>query len=344
MKILAIETSCDDTSVALVERRGTSGRVRVHACVTASQIPIHRRYGGVVPEVAARAHAEAIVPTIRELFTQLGLDPDRAMRKPPIDAVAVTCGPGLITSLWVGVTAAKLLAREWRVPLFGVNHMAGHLLSALIDRQAPKFPAPCLIVSGGHTELVLMKSLTSWKKIGATRDDAAGEAFDKFAKLLGLPYPGGPEIARRALRGRADSIAFPRPMMTDPSFDFSFAGLKTAGRNWVESQPKKLTPRQIADACASYQQAIVDVLVSKTEGAIKKYRVRTVLLGGGVAANDALRVALTRLCRAQKTSLLLPEKKYTTDNAAMIGAAALLAPKKFRASWRTLRADPSLHL
>ncbi|MCX6781225.1 MAG: tRNA (adenosine(37)-N6)-threonylcarbamoyltransferase complex transferase subunit TsaD, partial [Candidatus Magasanikbacteria bacterium] len=196
MRILAIETSCDDTSVAIVEGRGE--KVRTLASVTASQIPIHRRYGGVVPEVAARAHAETIIPVIKEVFAQLGKDPERAMKKPPIDAIAVTAGPGLVTSLWVGVTAAKLLAHEWNVPLYGVNHMVGHLYSSLVDSKLPKFPALGLIVSGGHTELIVIKNVRSWKKIGATRDDAAGEAFDKFAKLLGLPYPGGPEISELA--------------------------------------------------------------------------------------------------------------------------------------------------
>jgi|SRR3989338_7659751 len=342
MKILAIETSCDDTSVAVVEQR-RGGRVRVLACVTASQIPIHRRYGGVVPEVAARAHAETLVPTIRETFAQLGKNPDRAMRQPPIDAVAVTCGPGLVTSLWVGVTAAKLFAREWGVPLFGVNHMAGHLFSSLIDRPLPAFPCLGLIVSGGHTELIWLSSATSWKKMSATRDDAAGEAFDKFAKLLGLPYPGGPEIARRAARGKKNAVAFPRPMIADVSLDFSFAGLKTAGRTWAESQ-KKLTPRLIADACASYQAAIVDVLIAKTMRAADEKKPKTILLGGGVATNDALRDALTAACATRKIALLIPEKKYTTDNAAMIGAAAFIAPRKFKASWRSLTANPSFEL
>jgi N6-L-threonylcarbamoyladenine synthase len=342
MKILAIETSCDDTSVALVEQR-TGGRIRVLASVTATQIPIHRRYGGVVSEVAARAHAETLVPTMRELFLQLRKNPDRAMRQPPIDAIAVTCGPGLVTSLWVGVTAAKLFAREWGVPLFGVNHMAGHLFSSLIDRPLPTFPCLGLIVSGGHTELIWLSTLTSWKKIGATRDDAAGEAFDKFGKLLGLPYPGGPQIARRAIRGKKDAVSFPRPMIADASLDFSFAGLKTAGRTWVESQ-KKLNAHSIADACASYQQAIVDVLVAKTMRAADEKKPKTILLGGGVAANDALRDALTTVCAARKITLLIPEKKYTTDNAAMIGTAALIAPRKFKASWRSLTANPSFEL
>lgn len=342
MKILAIETSCDDTAAAVLDCRGN--RVHVLAQVTASQIPIHRRYGGVVPEVAARAHAETIVPVIAEVFAQMGKDPVRAMKKPPIDAIAVTCGPGLVTSLWVGVTAAKLLSHEWKLPLYGVNHMVGHIFSSLVESELPEFPALALIVSGGHTELVWMKNQTSWKKIGATRDDAAGEAFDKFAKLMGLPYPGGPEISKRALKGKSDAINFPRPMIQDQNFDFSFAGLKTSGRMWIESQ-EKLTPKKIADACASYQQAIVEVLVTKTVRSAAQLKPKTILLGGGVAANDALRDGLAAAFAKQaEVNLLLPKKSYTTDNAAMIGAAAYFAGKKFKTTWRQLVADPSYEI
>lgn len=342
MRILAIETSADDTAAAVIEGRGN--RVRVLAQVTASQIPIHRRYGGIVPEVAAREHAETIVPVIAEVFAQMGKDPVRAMKKPPIDAIAVTCGPGLVTSLWVGVTAAKLFAHEWNVPLLGVNHMVGHIYSSLADGVLPEFPALALIVSGGHTELVWMKNPASWKKIGATRDDAAGEAFDKFAKIMGFPYPGGPEISKRALKGNPAAINFPRPMMQEPSFDFSFAGLKTSGRMWIEAQ-KKLTPKLIVDSCASYQQAIVDVLVAKTVRASEKYKPKTVLLGGGVSANDALRDGLTAAFKTNReTKLLLPKKSYTTDNAAMIGTAAYFAGSKFKTTWRKLVADPAFEI
>lgn len=342
MRILAIETSCDDTAVAIMHGRGNS--IKTIAQTTASQIPIHRRFGGVVPEVAARAHAETIIPTIKETFAKLGLDPDRAMKKPPIDAIAVTSGPGLITSLWVGVTTAKLLAREWDVPVFGVNHMVGHIYSSLVDGKLPEFPVLALIVSGGHTEIIWMKNPTSWKKIGATRDDAAGEAFDKFGKVLGFPYPGGPEIARRALAGNPTAIQFPRPMIADGTFDFSFSGLKTSGRMWAESQ-KKLTPKLIVDASASYQAAIVDVIVSKTVRAIEEYKPKTVLLGGGVSANDALRDALvSKTKQFMHVTVHVPAKQYTTDNAAMIGAAAFFTKNKFKSSWRALVANPAFEL
>ncbi len=341
MRILAIETSCDDTSAALVVARGQN--TKVLGQVTASQIPIHRRFGGVVPEVAARAHAESIVPTIQELFAQCGYDAAKSMKKPPIDAIAVTCGPGLVTSLWVGVIAAKLLAAEWGVPVYGVNHMIGHLFSATVEHGAPEFPALGLIVSGGHTELVWCKSARHLKKIGATRDDAAGEAFDKFGKLLGLSYPAGPEIADLAKRGKKNSVPFPRPMLTDPSYDFSFAGLKTAGRTWILAQ-EKITPTMRANACASYEAAIVEVLVAKTMRAVKEFKPKTILLGGGVAANELLRAELTRALAGEKITLLLPEKKYTTDNAAMIAVAAMRTGNLFKQPWRKLAANPSFEI
>ncbi len=342
MKLLAIETSCDDTAIAILDC--SRGRVRVLAEMTASQIPIHRRYGGVVPEVAARAHAQTIVPLITEVFESIGLKFSSTGKKPPIDAIAVTCGPGLVTSLWVGVTTAKTLAWQWGVPLYGVNHMVGHIFSSLVERSLPKFPALALIVSGGHTELVWMKNERSWKKIGSTRDDAAGEAFDKFAKLLGLPYPGGPEISRFALKGNAQAIEFPRPMIREESFDFSFAGLKTSGRMWIERQ-QKITPNMRADACASYQQAIVDVLISKTKRAAEKLHPKTIILGGGVAANDALRDALKKqFGSAPGIELIIPEKRFTTDNAAMIGAAAFFTGTKFKTSWRSLVANPAFEI
>lgn len=334
MNILAIETSCDDTSVALV--CATRGRVHVAAQMTASQIDLHRVYGGVVPEVAARAHAETIAPLVMDVLA-------RAKIKKP-DAIAVTCGPGLVTSLWVGVIAAKTLAWQWNVPVYGANHMLGHIYSSIIDRPLPKFPALALVVSGGHTELVVLARPDRWKKLGATRDDAAGEAFDKFAKVLGLPYPGGPEISERAAAGASGAIDFPRPMLRDASFDFSFAGLKTAGRLWADAHPRR-TKKIIADACASYEQAIVEVLVAKTERAVKKFHPKTVMLGGGVTANNALRAALMQTFATHRgVQLLLPEKKFTTDNAAMIGAAAYFTKNKFLTSWKRLRARPDWEL
>lgn len=333
VKLLAIETSCDDTSVALLNV--TRDCVHVVAQMTASQIDLHQVYGGVVPEIAARAHAETIAPLVMEVLAAA------RVKKP--DAIAVTCGPGLVTSLWVGVIAAKTLAWQLNVPVYGVNHILGHVYSSLLEKKLPKFPVLALVVSGGHTELLLLRRPDQWKKIGATRDDAAGEAFDKFAKVLGLPYPGGPAISKRAVCGRANAIDFPRPMLRDVSFDFSFAGLKTAGRLWADAHPCR-SKQMVADACASYNRAIVDVLVHKTERAIKKFHPATILLGGGVAANDSLRNALQEACGQQGTHLLLPEKKFTTDNAAMIGAAAYFTKRKFLISWKKLRAQPEWEL
>lgn len=361
MKILAIETSCDDTAVALIEcaTKSCTGAVKnayphVLASVTASQIPLHRRYGGVVPEIAARAHAETLLPVIRETFNKAGFAVKSAFHdrdvlcKPPIDGIAVTSGPGLVTSLWVGVTAARTLAWLWKKPIYGVNHIIGHVFSSCIERPLPQFPALALVVSGGHTELLWLSTTDKWKKIGSTRDDAAGEAFDKCAKLINLPYPGGPEIARLGAMGKRDAINFPRPMINDSSYDFSFSGLKTSVRILIEKERtcgKYLSTRRKRDICASYEQAIVDVLVHKTMRAAKKLKPKTILLGGGVAANDHLRSTLAASFAAQpRISLFLPEKKFTMDNAAMIGAAACIAGKRFKINWRKLAAKPNFEV
>lgn len=339
--ILSIETSCDDTSVALVRKE--KNKIKILAQATASQIPLHRRYGGVVPEVAARAHAETILPVIREVFALAGI-PKEKFARPPIAGIAVTCGSGLVTSLWVGVQAGKLLGWLWTTPLFGVNHIVGHIFSACIEQSYPQFPALALVVSGGHTELIWLRDAEHWKKIGATRDDAAGEALDKFAKMLGMPYPGGSEIARWAASGNPRAFAFPRPMLNDKSFDFSFAGLKTAGRTWCLAH-KKISAQIKKDVCASYQAAVVEVLVAKTLAAAKKLKPKTILVGGGVSANELLRAELTTAVKKlPRTKLWLPNLKYTSDNAAMIGAAALFAPRRFATTWQKLVAKPDYEL
>ncbi|MEK7516403.1 MAG: tRNA (adenosine(37)-N6)-threonylcarbamoyltransferase complex transferase subunit TsaD [Patescibacteria group bacterium] len=340
MKILGIETSCDETAVALLEDRGE--RLRVLHNLVASQVAIHAKYGGVVPEVAARNHVEVIVPLLRKV---VGRD---AMK---IDAIAVTAGPGLMTSLSVGVETAKVLSYLWDIPLVRVNHLEGHIYSNWLrpvggnpksEIRNPKFPALVLIVSGGHTELVLMKRHGSYKVIGATRDDAAGEAFDKVAKLLKLGYPGGPAISKLAQKGNPSAIPFPRPMIDSADFEFSFAGLKTA----VLYLMQKSNP-VIADVCASFEQAVVDVLVAKTIRAAKKYKVKTVLLGGGVAANQKLRATL-------RTALVMelpavgyrePALEFTGDNAAMIAAAGYFLAQAGRFTpWKRLRADANWEL
>lgn len=330
MKILGIESSCDDTSVALLE---CSPRGCFVLCESAaSQIDVHKKYGGVVPEIAGRMHAEKIVPLIEEVLK----------RKKP-DAIAVASGPGLITGLIVGVEAARTLAAVWKLPLLAVNHMAGHIHSVEIGKRKTKYPALTLIVSGGHTEIQQIKKSEHYKMIGATRDDAAGECFDKVAKLLGLPYPGGPQISKLALKGNPRAIKFPRPMLDSGNFDFSFAGLKTSALYYFRDNPKVNTN----NFCASFEQAIVDTLVGKMTRAIKQYKPKTIILCGGVSANKKLRETLAQEVKTNfpKSILLVPEGKYCMDNAAMIAVAGYeLAKNKKYADWRKLQADPNWEL
>ncbi len=327
MNILAIESSCDDTSVALVNcsEKGTV----ILAEKTASQIDIHKKYGGVIPEIAGRKHAEAIFPVIEEVMNN--------QKKP--DAIAVTSGPGLMTGLLIGVEAAKILSYLWNIPLISINHIEGHIYSTLLGEENKKivFPAMCLIVSGGHTELILMKDHGDYELIGKTRDDAAGEAFDKVAKLLGMDYPGGPQISKNAEKGNPTAINFPRPMIDSDDFDFSFAGLKTAVLYHMKDNPDA----NVADVCASFEQAAVDVLVSKTEKAVKKYNAKTLILGGGVSANTKLKESLqTIVDDSQISNFQFPISKYAMDNAAMIGAAAYEhAKKKNFTPWKDITAD-----
>lgn len=318
MKILGIETSCDETAVALLSATGSlkAPKFKVLKNLVSSQIPIHRKTGGVVPEVAARNHAEIIVPLIK-----------KALGKSMPDAIAVTAGPGLITALRVGVDAARILSIVKHIPLVAVNHLEGHIYANWLGHEARNtkhatFPALCLIVSGGHTELVLMKDHGKYEKIGETRDDAAGEAFDKTAKLLGLPYPGGPEVARLGERGNGYAYNFPRPMIGGKDFDFSFSGLKTAVRVFLSAHGKPAR-KSIKDICASVEAAIVDVLVAKTVRAAREYKVKSVILAGGVSANKKLRATLGAALKAErvKASYQIPPLEYTGDNAAMIAAA-----------------------
>jgi N6-L-threonylcarbamoyladenine synthase len=346
MKILGIESSCDDTSVALIE--ANEKNFTILAEKTASQIDVHKKYGGVVPEVAARCHAEAIVPVIEEVM--------QGQDKP--DVIAVTSGPGLITSLLVGVEAAKTLTHLWDVPLIGVNHIEGHIHSVEIPtmnneqltiNNKIEFPALCLVVSGGHSELVLMESRGDYKRIGYTRDDAAGECFDKAAKLLGYEYPGGPKISKFAALGNPTAIQFPRPMLKENNYDFSFAGLKTAAlywlrdHDWVGDKRQEISDKKISDFCASFEQAIVDVLVTKTLRAAEEYKPKSILLVGGVSANKKLRDTLGEALKKQYPSIsyLLSPLKYAMDNGAMIAVAGYYhaVNKKFN-DWRTLEADP----
>src|SRR3989339_94046 len=343
MRLLAIETSCDETSVAVV--RWDNGRLFVEKNFVASQIKEHALYGGVVREVAARRHVDALYPLIRA--TEIA--PDGS----DITAVAVTPGPGLIPALRIGVEAAKTLAWAWKQPLIPVHHMEGHLYSVFLpDPSVPSepelladswFPAVCLSVSGGHTELLVIHGHGMYERAGNTRDDAAGEAFDKVGQLLGLPYPGGPKISLLATRGNPNAIPFPRPMIKSENDDFSFSGLKTAVAVYLRSHPIR-SEQNRADIAASFQEAAVDVLVTKTIRLAQKIHPASVLLCGGVSANTRLReVLLTRLRESIPKSIpRFAPLIYTGDNAAMIGAAGVFRFLRGEtADPLTLVADPN---
>ena len=325
INILGIETSCDETAAAVV-RNGS----QVLSNVVSSQIEIHQKYGGVVPEIASRAHIEKIYPIIEQAIEQSHLD------KNDIDAVAVANQPGLTVALIVGLTAAKTLALVLEKPLIAINHIHAHLQSAMMDEKDLQLPAVALVVSGGHTSLYDCENALELRLLGSTIDDAAGEAFDKVASILNLPYPGGPSIEKAAKEGNPDAIDFPRTMLAKNSLDFSFSGLKTAvlyyccgkdmkGGNRVD----KMSQKEIADIAASFQATVVDVLVKKTQMAAEKIGAKTILLGGGVAANNHLRNELEKMANATGRTLLVAPKKYCTDNAVMI---ASLAYHKYKAN------------
>jgi N6-L-threonylcarbamoyladenine synthase len=316
MKILSIETSCDETGVALLEASGTARvpRIRVIENLVTTQIPIHRPCGGVGPNLAKREHLK----NLPLLFAQLRARHPRLK----FDLITVTVGPGLEPALWTGITFAQSLAKVYRVPLIGANHLEGHLYSFLLSsKKAVTFPAIALIVSGGHTILLKLDSFSKWKRLGETRDDAAGEAFDKVARLLGLQYPGGPEVERLAHEGDPHAIAFPRPMLHDKNYDFSFSGLKTSVLYYMRDH-KKVSK---ADVAASFQEAALDVLVKKTIRAAQEFGARSVMLSGGVAANKALRARLAREAKKISCAFFVPDFKYNLDNGAMIGVAGYMA-------------------
>lgn len=315
MKILGIETSCDETSAAVVEN-GT----KVLSNIIASQIKIHRKTHGVVPEVAAREHILKIIPVIKKALR------DASIKLDNIDAIAVTTEPGLISSLLVGINTANAISLMLNKPLIEINHIEAHIYANFLERKAKDFQFPILIltVSGGHNDLILMKNFEDFKIIGETIDDAAGEAFDKVAKILSLPYPGGPEISKIALKGDPQKYKFPRPMLNSKNFDFSFSGLKTSVL-YTSYKQKKLTSKIKADIAASFQEAVCDTLTEKLIMAIKKYKPKEVHLAGGVSANLRLReMAAQKLSKLEyKPILRYPNNLiYCTDNAAMVAAAA----------------------
>ncbi len=343
--LLAIETSCDETSVAVV--RGPAADpaaadldrfapTEVLSNVVSSQIDLHAAFGGVVPEVASRAHLEMLESVVARALADAGIDgePERHL-----DAVAATCGPGLIGALLIGVSAAKSLALAWGLPYVGVNHMEGHLFATFLERPDLELPLVVLLVSGGHTMLVEVRRPGRYRLLGSTIDDAAGEAFDKVARYLGLGYPGGPIIDRLATEGDPGAIRFPRGMM-DEGLDFSFSGMKTAVVNFVRRHPHVSD----ADVAAGFQEAVVDVLVAKTLRAGAKVGARTLCLGGGVAANSRLRDRFGAEAGAAGYDVLVPDRAYCTDNAAMIGSAALWRLANTGPDSLDSGADPSLRL
>jgi len=313
--ILGIETSCDETSAAVV----IDGR-QVLSNVVSSQIDLHAKYGGVVPEIAARAHVEQLNPVITEALEQAGTAPQQ------IDALAVTNRPGLIGALLIGLSGAKALAWAWNKPLVAVDHLRAHLMSPAIELERAPFPLVSLVVSGGHTDLYLARDYDDLELLGATTDDAAGEAFDKVANILALGYPGGPAIDAAARNGDPQAIRFPRTWLGPDSLDFSYSGLKTAvlyhvhGPGRTSGGLEKLTGRQIADIAASFQAAAVEPLVKKTILAVARTGVATVFVGGGVAANSALRAEMQAACSDRNLALHLAPLEYCTDNGAMVAA------------------------
>jgi len=349
MIVLALETSCDETSWSVLQV--SNHQLFIKALTISSQTKLHARWGGVVPELAARRHNEIIIPLLRQTLNQAQLQP------PAIDLIAVTAGPGLITALRVGVETARALAATWGKPLLGVNHINGHLVSPFLNKNhwplanlSSTWPAIALVASGGHTELYLMTKLNRTKLLGKTLDDAAGEAFDKVAKMINLPYPGGPRVAKLASQGNRQAFNFPRPMIKHKNCNFSFAGLKTAVL-YTLPKIKKLNHQTKANLCAAFEQAVVDVLVYKTLKAAQEYKARTVIVAGGVSANQHLRNTLTAVISEQlpTTQLLLPDLKFTGDNAAMIalaGAAQVNFKKSPRLinNWKKLQPNANWEL
>jgi len=310
MLVLGIDTSCDDTSASLLEFTGR--RAKILTNVVSSQAEIHRKYGGIVPELASRRHLEMIWPVVEEALAPVG----GAKGLGKISGVAVCSGPGLIGSLLVGCSFAKALCYSRNLPLVGVNHLEGHVLSAFLSGQKAVFPFLSLVVSGGHTSLYRVDGFGSYRELGRTRDDAAGEAFDKISKLIGLGYPGGPAIDREAGKGNPKALKLPRAYLPG-SMDFSFSGLKTAVRLAVENRDGL----QASDIAASFQAAVVDVLVRKVEWAVRKHYLRIVSVAGGVAANTALRELMAGMAEKREVTLHIPPLELCTDNAAMIALA-----------------------
>ncbi len=371
MKILAIETSCDETAIALIDATGTilKPKFKILGDALHSQVALHEQYGGVFPMMAKREHQKNIIPLLLHVLKKakiltkgkyiinksllakikkiLAREPELlvefekhllALAKPNIDAIVVTEGPGLEPTLWVGINFALALGKLWDIPVYGVNHMEGHFLSPLVEGSHITYPALSLLISGGHTELVLSPKPLVYKILGKTRDDAVGEAFDKVARILGLPYPGGPAISRLADQARKElriknqelSFTLPRPMLHSKDLDFSFSGLKTAVLYTVQ-KIENITNENKKSLAKEFEDAVTEVLVYKTAKAIEVHKPKTLILAGGVSANKNIRKEIQKLAKKQKVKLLLPKQKLSTDNALMIGVAGYLNIKSKKA-------------
>lgn len=355
MIILGIETSCDETAASIIKK--TSARVEVLSSVVSSQVELHAKWGGVVPNLAAREHLKNILPVLKECLKKAQLTKD------DIDLISVTQGPGLIPALLVGTNFAKTLSYLWKKPLLGIHHIEGHIYANFIGKDKTKFPLLALVVSGGHTQIVFMKDHLDYEVIGETQDDAVGEAFDKVARILDLGYPGGPAISQKAeefkssqFSGLNSQISLPRPMLNSPNFNFSFSGLKTAVLYKVKELKEELKEEEfeklIPEICYEFQQACIDVLIHKTTRAAKKYSPKTILIAGGVSANKELKIQLEKIVNEKlpKTEYKNPEFAYSLDNAAMIATAAAFRWEKMtqkekiksKNSWKEIQANAGL--
>lgn len=353
MKILAIETSCDETAASIIEINDENGSIKPLSNIVSSQIELHAAWGGVVPNLAAREHLKNILPVIEECLKKSHSTPQ------DLDLLAVTQGPGLIPALLVGTTTAKTLSYLWKKPLIGIHHIEGHIYSNFINKSPDEvaFPILCLVVSGGHTQLVLMRKHLHYEIIGQTQDDAVGEAFDKVARTLGLGYPGGPIVSALASQLKQGEtkyqITFPRPMLASQTYDFSFSGLKTAVLYYVKKNEEHLQDEKfIQKVCYEFQQAALDVLIKKTISAAQVYRPKTILLAGGVSANKQLQLQLAKKIEevAPHIKFFFPEPAFQLDNAGMIAAAAFFryraTEKKeiFLSSWKEIKTTANLKL
>lgn len=369
MNILSIETSCDETAISVLKITGkyTSPNINILGNALFSQTKIHEKYGGVFPMLAKREHAKNITPLLKKALKQSGfikksttntLSTDtqdqikkilmreemlsldlikflNAIKKPKIDVITVTNGPGLEPALWVGISAAEAIAKAWNIPIVPVNHMEGHIMSVLFNPKKKfklLFPAIALLISGGHTELIYIEKPLSYKTLGATRDDAVGEAYDKVARMLGLPYPGGPQIASFAeisRKSKRENLwVFPRPMINSSDYDFSFSGLKTSVLYAIKDKKLKLKDKE--DISRAFEDAVTEVLLTKTKKALSSENIKTLIIGGGVIANNHIRKAFKKMIKDYKPiSLIIPEKKLSTDNSIMIGIAGYAQIKKF---------------